>query len=225
MLEIILVLLALMVGKFFYDWSKQNKKIAQKGGMRKKYSKLVNLLMSGDHRTEILDEDPSSITIGLLTAGGKTLFVIAETFGSVVVQWKVDSPVFGKHSREWTFDSSKDQEEMCRRIMIDLQQYQFGPMGSRQEFIGEGIKRAERRNQASRIESVKLDTVREKLDLDESTRPDILRAARGLVTGDLDAAEAALYGLTAAELTLSELRLRNELIRKAQQNGTIIPRK
>lgn len=65
--------------------------------MKNKYRELIEYILSGVERSRILNETSDSIVLGILNMGGTTLFIITQTFGKVTVQWKVDSPVFGKH--------------------------------------------------------------------------------------------------------------------------------
>lgn len=62
--------------------------------------------------------------------GGTTLFILTQTFGNVTVQWKVDSPVFGKHKMEWDFPEYGDQEKMMEIIANDLEKFQQNLMSS-----------------------------------------------------------------------------------------------
>ena len=56
--------------------------------------------------------------------GGTTIFTLIQTFGSLTVQWKVDSPVFGKHKIDWSFQENQDQKAMVEKIESDLLNYQ-----------------------------------------------------------------------------------------------------
>jgi hypothetical protein len=62
-------------------------------------------------------EDSSSLYLGMSSMGGSTLFSLIKTFGSLTVQWKLTSPVFGVHSLEWQFPEFLDQEKMVERML------------------------------------------------------------------------------------------------------------
>lgn len=121
---IVLFIIVFIIGKFFYERHKQAAKIALEGGMRSKYRHLIELLLSGDSMSKIYQETSDSITLGVSKIGGTTLFVLTQTFGNVTVQWKVDSPIFGKHKMEWNFPEYADQEKMVERIINDSGKFQ-----------------------------------------------------------------------------------------------------
>jgi hypothetical protein len=121
---IVLFIIVFIIGKFFYERHKQATKIALEGGMRSKYRHLIELLLSGDSMSKIYQETSDSITLGVSKMGGTTLFVLTQTFGNVTVQWKVDSPIFGKHKMEWNFPEYADQEKMVERIINDSGKFQ-----------------------------------------------------------------------------------------------------
>lgn len=130
MWTVIIIVVVFIIGKFLYDRNKQASKITMEGGMRNKYRDLIEFLMSGDSRSKIFQETSDSITLGISNAGGTTLFILTQTFGKVTVQWKVDSPVFGKHKMEWDFQEYGDQEQMAERIANDTGKYQQNMMST-----------------------------------------------------------------------------------------------
>ncbi|HNW96808.1 MAG TPA: hypothetical protein PKK00_00190 [Bacteroidales bacterium] len=121
---IIILIVVFIIGKFFYDKNKQASKITMEGGMRHKYRELIELLMSGDSRTKIYQETSDSITLGISNIGGKTFFTLTQTFGNITIQWKVDSPVFGKHKMEWTFHEYENPIKIAEIISNDSGKYQ-----------------------------------------------------------------------------------------------------
>lgn len=129
-IALIIIALVFIIGKFLIDKNNQASKVTMEGGMRNKYRVLIEYLMSGDSRTRILNERYDSITVGLANMGGTTLFILTQTFGNVTVQWKIDSPVFGKHKMEWDFPEYGDQEKMMEIIANDLEKFQQNLMSS-----------------------------------------------------------------------------------------------
>ncbi|MDC9721877.1 MAG: hypothetical protein PSN34_03775 [Urechidicola sp.] len=130
MWTVIIVIVVFIIGKFLYDRNKQASKITMEGGMRNKYRELIEFLMSGDSRSKIYQETSDSITLGISNMGGTTLFILTQTVGKVTVQWKVDSPVFGKHKMEWDFAEYGDQGQMAERIANDTGKYQQNMMST-----------------------------------------------------------------------------------------------
>lgn len=122
-LIVLLIIVGIIIIKFLIDRGSQSSIIKQQGGMKNKYRELIQALMM-DPRTKIFNESPDSISLGLSNMGGTTLFILTQTFGFVTVQWKVDSPVFGKHKMEWDFPENQDQRKMVEKIENDLGDYQ-----------------------------------------------------------------------------------------------------
>ena len=120
---VILVFIILILIRFMLARDAQSSQIIKQGGMKNKYHDLINALMA-DPRTKIFSESPDSITLGLSNMGGTTIFTLIQTFGSLTVQWKVDSPVFGKHKMDWSFQENHDQSAMIEKIESDLLNYQ-----------------------------------------------------------------------------------------------------
>lgn len=126
---IILIVVGILI-KFFYDKNNQKQHVVRQGGMQHKYRKIIAYIKSGDSRTRIFSDTGDSLTLGVSNMGGTTLFIISQTFGRVTIQWKVESPVFGRHKLEWEFDEYLDQDKMIEKILNDLTQYQNNMMTS-----------------------------------------------------------------------------------------------
>lgn len=122
---LLLLIIGFIVAKFLYDRNKQSQRIQSQGGMRIKYNKLISELMEGNSRTRIINETPDSITVGLISSGGETIFILTESFGTLNVRWKTDGPVFGKEELNWDFSEAQDQEEMAYKIMMDVGEIQI----------------------------------------------------------------------------------------------------
>lgn len=127
---VVLLVLVFIIGKFIYDKNQQASKIAREGGMRNKYQVLIKHLISGDSRSKVYQETSESITVGLSNVGGATLFILTQTFSKLTVQWKVNSPVFGKHKMEWDFPEYADQDQIFNKILNDIEKYQQNMMSS-----------------------------------------------------------------------------------------------
>ncbi len=97
--------------------------VVKQGGMRKKYQTLVDHILSGDPRATIIQETSTFLNIGSASAGGTTNFLINQSFKNVTIEWRVNSPVFGKHKLEWMFDEFLDQDIMIKKIVNDVQKY------------------------------------------------------------------------------------------------------
>jgi len=125
---LIVIVIVFIIGKFIYDKNQQSAKVTMEGGMRNKYRQLIGFITSGDPKTKIFQETSDSISLGVSSISGSTLFILTQTFGKVTVQWKVESSVFGKHKMEWDFDEYLDQEKMIEKIVNDTSKYQSNLM-------------------------------------------------------------------------------------------------
>lgn len=130
-LVIILIIVAVVIGKFMSDSNKQNKKIEQEGGMRHKYRELIDIILSGTSDCEIHKIDSNSVTLRSSSIGGTTQFSLVQTFGNLHVTWELASPVFGTHEMSWEFPEYHDQQKIADRIMNDLVKYQNNVATSR----------------------------------------------------------------------------------------------
>jgi len=128
MWTLLILIVAGILIKFVYDMNKQKQHVAKQGGMQHKYRILIKRIKDGDPRAKIYKDTGDSVTIGLSNMGGTTLFIVTQTFRQVTIQWKVESPVLGKHSLEWEFDEYLDQNKMMEKITNDLTHYQNNVM-------------------------------------------------------------------------------------------------
>ena len=128
---ITIALLLIILFLFIKDTGGQAIQVNKEGGMRNKYSELINILLSEDPRSQIFKETSISITLGLSNSGGTSLYILTQTYGELNVQWKVESPVFGKHELEWEFPEYSNQSKMAQRIANDTAKYQQNVMNAR----------------------------------------------------------------------------------------------
>jgi len=93
--------------------------------MRDKYHSLIQDLLSPNPSCKIHQESSDSITLGLVSnmGAGSTLFVLTQTFERLTVQWLLDSPFYGKHKLEWSFQECENQKEMLECINNDVTKY------------------------------------------------------------------------------------------------------
>ncbi len=125
---VLIAIVAYVIIKFAIDSNKQADAVIKQGGMRKKYKTLVDNLLSGHPQARIVQETATFLNIGVSNMGGTTSFFITQTFGTVTVEWKINSPLFGKHKLEWTFDEFLDQDKMIEKIENDVGKYTMNIM-------------------------------------------------------------------------------------------------
>lgn len=120
---IVVGIIVFIIIKFVNDSNKQANAVAKQGGMRTKYSTLVKFLLNQDPHARIIQETSTFISVGASGMSGSTVFFIQQTYGSVTIQYKVESKLFGKHQLEWRFDEFLDQQKMIERITNDVSAY------------------------------------------------------------------------------------------------------
>jgi len=120
---ILIAVVVYIIFKFVSDNNKQASIIAKQGGMRNKYRTLIDYLMSQRPDVKVIHEDSTSIIVGCASAGGSTKFIIAQTFGTVTVQWKSSDIITGNHELEWQFEEFMDQTKMSEKMENDIVVY------------------------------------------------------------------------------------------------------
>lgn len=126
---IILIAAAVIIIVKVASEAKENAdKVTAQGGMRIKYRTLVNYALNSDPKARVVRESASCIDIGASSGGGQVLFCITHASNVVMIEWRAESPVFGKHKLDWQFDEFMDQQKMIEKIENDLGIYQSNVM-------------------------------------------------------------------------------------------------
>lgn len=125
---VILVIVAIIVIKIASEANENANRVTAQGGMKIKYRALVNYVLSGDANARIVRESANCIDIGAISSGGQTLVCITHINDIVRIEWKAESPIFGKHKLKWEFGEFMDQNEMIEKIEHDLGIYQSNMM-------------------------------------------------------------------------------------------------
>lgn len=113
----IIVLVAFIIIKFIYDNIKQSSKIKTEGGIRKKYSVLIDHLISSHERSRILQDTNTFVSVGIIGPTGSQIFHIYPTYGNVSIRMEIkNNPLFGNMKMQWTFPENMDQEDMIQNI-------------------------------------------------------------------------------------------------------------
>lgn len=120
---IIIAIIAFVAFKFISDSKAQSNAIAKQGGMRKKYSILVDNFLGGNENCRIVQESSTFIRVGVANPAASTYFDIVQTYGTVTIQWISKSIPLGSHKLEWQFNEFADQHEMIHQIEHDIETY------------------------------------------------------------------------------------------------------
>ncbi|GFD93132.1 hypothetical protein KUL156_43000 [Alteromonas sp. KUL156] len=118
---IIIFIIGLVIIKFIRDTSIEKNKVSASGGIRKKYSRVIDLLLQGDSRTKIFHQDSLSIKLGLVVTGASSVFVLTQNYGELLVECSFKSNVYGDYKLEWHFKENANQEKMYEKICLDIE--------------------------------------------------------------------------------------------------------
>ena len=125
MIWVIIIVIAVVVVIAFKLGSTSGQVIGSvnsSGGMRVKYAKLLNNILSGHKDSKIFAETRTYIKAGVSNYGGTTLFHIQQSTGNkVIIQYEVkNNPVVPSFQLTWTFPDDMDQDEMRNVIAADI---------------------------------------------------------------------------------------------------------
>lgn len=113
----IIVVLAFIIIKFIYDSMKQSSKVRSEGGIRKKYSVLIDHLLSCHENCRILQDNNTFVSVGIIGPAGSQIYHIYPSYGNVSIRMEIkNNPIFGNMKMEWTFPENMDQEDMIQNI-------------------------------------------------------------------------------------------------------------
>lgn len=103
-------------------------RVASDGGMRLKYSKLLNNILQGHQDCKILAETRTYIRAGVSNYGGSTIFHIQQCpNNTVIIDYDVsNNPVIPNFSLRFTFPDTMDQDEMMDQIGLGVQRKMMG---------------------------------------------------------------------------------------------------
>ena len=118
MLKFIIIVVLFFIGKFIFDSLNQSKEMKIQGGIRKKYSKLVQSLLEADPRAKVIQETDTFMNIGVSGPAGAQTFLLQQTFGYFTIQIVVkNNPLLGDMKIERSFPEGMDQELMMAELM------------------------------------------------------------------------------------------------------------
>lgn len=119
----IIIIIALIVLKFVYDTATQSSEIKAEGGIRKKYSFLVDYFLSCDKRSRIFQENNTFVSVGVSGLAGSQIYYIYPSYGKVSIRLEVkNNPLIGNLKMEWTFPEDMNQEHMIEKINYSIEQ-------------------------------------------------------------------------------------------------------
>lgn len=127
-----IIIVVLIVGFLIYRFVvKTNETVGSVqgyGGMRVKYSKLINHILEGHKDSRIMVETRTYIRAGVSNYGGSTIFHIQQCpNNTVMIDYEVSgNPVIGAFSMRFTFPDNMDQDKMMEEIALGIQRKMMG---------------------------------------------------------------------------------------------------
>ena len=118
---ITLVLLSL-VGVTIYLLSHQHSKFANNSVFTDQYNQLVHLLIN-KRKFDILKVKNHSMAIRIHLHRDNHVFTLSHLDERLHVEWKLQSHLFGKHGKDWSFNPAFDQNKMYEEILTDIRNY------------------------------------------------------------------------------------------------------
>ncbi|MDI1355153.1 MAG: hypothetical protein PSX36_09550 [bacterium] len=124
----ILLLLVVGVGLIFgLRWGIRSYKGAserQGSGITKKYLALTQLLKAGD-KIEGERIGAKSISFKIRSRLDTNNYVLTEVDGRLIIVWTLESSMYGRRGKEWSFHADYNQVKMFEEIENDLKHYQL----------------------------------------------------------------------------------------------------
>lgn len=119
-LKIIGSIVAFIIVRFIIDMIKLSIEMKTQGGVRQKYSKIVDFVLNSHPDSKIFHQDNTSVVVGVQGIAGSQVFYITKSFEVVIIQMKVrNNPLCGNMEREWKFPENMDQEKIIEQITVD----------------------------------------------------------------------------------------------------------
>ena len=125
---ILIVIGVFLIYKFGKNTGEAVGSVRAEGGMRLKYSKLLNHILEGHKDCRIIMETRTYIRAGVSNYGGTTMFHIQQCPNhTVMIDYEVsNNPVFGKFSLRFTFPDDMDQDTRMEQIGLGIQRKMMG---------------------------------------------------------------------------------------------------
>ena len=125
---ILIIIVAVIVYKFGKNSGEAIGRVNSDGGMRLKYSKLLNHILQGHKDCKILAETRTYIRAGVSNYGGSTIFHIQQCpNNTVMIDYDIsNNPAVPDFSLRFSFPDTMDQDEMMKQIGLGIQRKMMG---------------------------------------------------------------------------------------------------
>ena len=125
---ILIIIGAIFIFKFGKHTGETVGRVSSDGGMRLKYSKLLNHILQGHKDCKVFLETRTYIRAGVSNYGGTTMFHIQQCpNNTVMIDYDVsNNPVVPDFSLRFTFPDTMNQDEMMEQIGLGVQRKMMG---------------------------------------------------------------------------------------------------
>lgn len=125
---ILIIIGTIFIFKFGKRTGETVGRVSSDGGMRLKYSKLLNHILQGHKDCKVLLETRTYIRAGVSNYGGTTMFHIQQCPNNIVmIDYDVsNNPVVSDFSLRFTFPDTMNQDEMMEQIGLGVQRKMMG---------------------------------------------------------------------------------------------------
>jgi len=106
---IIIGVIAFIIFKFLRDRKKMLQNELGSGGMKEKYSLLIQWL-TNDPNAKIIKTTSDHIQISSQMPTTRTDFLLTQNFGKLEVDWQAQLGAMGNHNLHWEFSSEMNQD-------------------------------------------------------------------------------------------------------------------
>jgi len=118
---VIVLIVGLIVVAFVMAISRKNAKIRMQGGMRKKYSTLIDLIQEAYPEGKVHKELGDSILIIAQASTALIMFDIQATFqDKLIITWKARLPSGATIKNKWRYHWEDDQREIFEQMTLDV---------------------------------------------------------------------------------------------------------
>jgi hypothetical protein len=122
MIWIIILIIAIVILKYFYDLNKTKNELLKNGGVIKKYSILIEHLMNNSHvKMKLYVNKNNRVIVAHITKRGRIYFEVQEVSNKVFIDYIIKSPLKSNILKmNWKYDSSENQKLIFDKISSDI---------------------------------------------------------------------------------------------------------
>lgn len=118
----IIIIAAIILIAFIFDTNKQSSEISRQGGIRNKYSVLIDTLLHAHDHSRIFQENNTFVAVGVMNSVSLQIYYIYPSYGYVSIRMELkNNPLFGNMKMEWKFPENMNQTDMIKKMEGDFE--------------------------------------------------------------------------------------------------------